>query len=85
MSDPVTVKLTHDEWDIISAWRDVPPGQLKDVLDELLASLVSFVAEPGCSQVQADGVPCATAQDDCEYCQRVKGVLALVRRDLQRQ
>lgn len=85
MSDGMTVELTQDEWNFICAWRDVPLGQLRDVLDEVLAALVSFIAEPGCSQVQADGVPCATAQDDCEHCQRVKGALALIRRDLQRQ
>ena len=83
--DPVTVTLAKHEWDFIAALRDIPQGQLKTLLEELLQRLVEFVREPTCPDVQADGVPCASPAADCEQCVRVRGVLELLRRDLQRQ
>lgn len=81
--DKVHVALSKREWDFISALRDIPEGQLKDLLDDLLCRLVAVVHEPSCAQVQADGVPCATPAADCEQCVRVKGVLELLHRELQ--
>lgn len=72
----VKVALTPWEWSLVSSLRDIPEGELKASLDELIWGLVAFVREPGCSQVQADGVPCPTAASDCETCARVRGVLA---------
>jgi hypothetical protein len=81
----VRVTLSKQEWDFIAALRDIPEGQLKTLLGELLHRLVEFVREPSCPEVQADGAPCATPTADCEQCVRVKGVLELLRRDLQKQ
>ncbi|HPC83938.1 MAG TPA: hypothetical protein P5234_11030 [Thermoanaerobaculaceae bacterium] len=78
----VKVALTPWEWSLISSLRDVPEGELKAVLDELIWGLVAFVREPGCSQVQADGVPCPTAVNDCETCGRVRGVLERISAEL---
>ena len=72
------VALTPREWSLVSSLRDVPEGELKATLDELIPRLVAFVREPGCSQVQADGVPCQTAANDCESCSRVRQVLARI-------
>jgi hypothetical protein len=83
--DQITVTLAKHEWDFISALRDIPQGQLKALLEELLHRLVEFVHEPSCPEMQADGVPCSSPAADCEQCVRVKGVLELIRRDLQPQ
>lgn len=80
--EDVKVSLTPWEWSLVASLRDIPEGELKGALDELVFGLVAFVREPGCSQVQADGVPCATAANDCETCGRVRGVLNRMRAEL---
>ena len=80
--EDVTVSLTPWEWSLVASLRDIPEGELKGLLDELVWGLLALVREPGCSQVQADGVPCATAANDCETCGRVRGVLDRMREEL---
>lgn len=80
--EDVKVALTPWEWSLVASLRDIPEGELKGMLDELVWGLVALVREPGCSQVQADGVPCPTAANDCETCGRVRGVLGRLREEL---
>lgn len=83
--ETVNVALTRKEWDFIAAVRDIPTGQLKDLMDELLNSIVDLTKNPTCIEVQADGVPCSTPSADCEQCVKVKGVLETLKRDLQQR
>jgi hypothetical protein len=78
----VTVKLSPEEWRMIATLRDVPEGDLKRTLQEVLRLAIELVREPSCSEVQADGVPCGTAAADCETCIRVTGALESARERL---
>lgn len=78
----VKVALSPWEWSLVTSLREIPEGELKSALDELIWGLVAFVREPACAQVQADGVPCASAASDCETCRRVQGVLARMSSEL---
>jgi hypothetical protein len=75
----VKIAVTPEERKIISAMRDLPPSQLKDLLAEVMSRLVDAVREPGCPELQADGVPCPTAAADCEQCRKLKQVLESLR------
>ena len=76
--------LSDWEWHLIARLREVPEGPLRGQLLELLDELVSFVREPRCSEVQADGVPCGAIGIDCEDCLHVSELLATLRSSLQR-
>ena len=80
MSDrTVVTPLTDDEWEMVWLLRDVPAGRARVELMALVRQLVTFVASPGCSQAQADGVPCPTAHVSCDECQRVDSCLSRMR------
>jgi len=74
------IALSSREWRVIAALRDLPPGEARDLLDEVLDQLVTFVQDPHCTEMQADGVPCASPNSDCEQCARLKEILAGLRR-----
>ena len=74
------VKLDAAEWKFVSAMRDIPPSPLRDLARELMEELVSYVREPRCGEMQADGVPCESAAADCEQCMKVKDLLVSLRR-----
>jgi hypothetical protein len=76
----VTVKLDRGEWKLISALRDVPASPLRDLMQAMIAELTEYVKEPGCAEMQADGVPCASPSADCEQCQKVRSLLESLRR-----
>jgi hypothetical protein len=74
-----TIAVTAEERRIISALRDLPASPLRDLLSEVMSGLVEFVREPSCAEMQADGVPCAAPDADCEQCRRLKEVLLALR------
>ena len=78
----VSVKLTRDEWELISGLRDIPPSPLRDLMHEMMTSLVEYVREPKCAEMQADGVPCTSATADCEQCLKVQQLLKTLRHGL---
>ncbi len=80
MSDPVQVTLSPQEWDLVSALRNIPASPLKERIDALLGDLVKFAADPKCFESQGDGVPCTNTNGDCESCRRVTDVIDLLRR-----
>ena len=82
--EAVRIALNPEEQRLIWAYRDVPSGQPRELLGQVLTALCELVREPHCAQVQADGVPCATPTTDCTECLRLKQVLADLRRDLTR-
>jgi hypothetical protein len=75
----VVTAITPDEWDVVSRLRDIPEGRLRRQLMSLVAELVTFAAEPTCSEMQADGVPCPTVHASCDECQRIVACLARLR------
>jgi hypothetical protein len=75
----VTIAVTAQERRIISALRDLPTSQMKDLLAQVLARLVELVRDPVCPEMQADGVPCAAPTADCEQCRKLKQVLESLR------
>ena len=81
--DAVRMAVSAEERRIISALRDLPPSPLKELLSQVMARLVEFVREPRCPEMQADGVPCALPDADCEQCRMLKQVLEQLRDQLQ--
>jgi len=75
----VSVKLSSDEWDLISGLREIPPSPLRDLMKEMMTALVEYVREPKCAEMQADGVPCTSPAADCEQCQKVHQLLMTLR------
>jgi len=75
----VSVKLSSDEWDLISGLREIPPSPLRDLMKEMMTALVEYVREPKCAEMQADGVPCASPTADCEQCEKVHQLLMTLR------
>jgi hypothetical protein len=80
VSDPVKVALTPQEWDLVSALRNIPTSPLKERIDALLGDLVKFAADPKCFEFQGDGAPCTNTNGDCESCRKVTDVIDLLRR-----
>ena len=76
---PFQVAIDADEWRLICALREIPPSPLRDRMRLVLDTLLAFVADPGCPELQADGAPCASAQMACDRCRRVLKVLDEVR------
>jgi hypothetical protein len=76
----VSVRLDPEEWKLVAGLRDIPRSPLRDLMHELMMSLVDYVREPRCAELQADGVPCETPAADCEQCVRVKELLFTLRR-----
>jgi hypothetical protein len=82
--EAVRFALSAEEQRLIWAYRDVPAGQPRELLGQVLTALCELVREPHCTQVQADGVPCTTPTSDCVECLRLKQVLADLRSNLTR-
>jgi hypothetical protein len=80
--ETVNVKLDPDEWKLVAGLRDIPPSPLRDLMHEMMISLVDYVREPKCPELQADGVPCEAPTADCEQCMRVKELLFTLRRGM---
>lgn len=81
-AEPRRVALAADEWELVWDLREVPSGPRRAALMQLLRDIVSFVAQPGCAEAQADGVPCDTVTSECAQCRRVDACLALMHETL---
>ena len=64
---------------LAEALRDLPDGPLRRRLDAFLGELARRVEHPGCAEMQADGVPCATATASCEDCQQLAQLVGSLR------
>ncbi len=73
------IALSAEEWRLVQALRELPPSALRERLVMLLDELVDFVREPHCPEMQADGVPCATATAACDQCRQLTGLLEALR------
>jgi len=77
--EPVSVKLSPEEWKLISGLREIPASPLQDLMKQMIGELLAYVREPKCAEMQADGVPCASPTADCEQCQKVHQLLLSLR------
>ncbi len=80
--DHVSVKLSSEEWRLISGMRDIPPSPLRDLMGEMVTALLEYVREPKCPEMQADGVPCESPTADCEQCRKVRQLLVTLRQGI---
>jgi hypothetical protein len=80
--EQVSVTLNSDEWEVVSGLRDIPESPLREMMYEMMLALVAYVREPKCAEMQADGVPCTSADADCEQCVKVRELLHTLRRGL---
>jgi len=74
--------LSGEEWRLIEALREIPAGEARDELLDLVEDLFDRVREPRCAESQGDGVPCATVDMACEDCRHTASVLAALHRRL---
>lgn len=76
MPDPmIPATLSAEEWRLVSALREIPPSPLKLRVARLLEELITFVQEPRCAEMQADGVPCDNVNAQCDQCVHVAEML----------
>jgi hypothetical protein len=78
-----TDELHPDEARLVVALRAIPESPLRDRLSVLLCELADFVSAPSCAEMQADGVPCTSAQASCDECRKVTELLDGLRSRLQ--
>jgi len=72
---PFTFAVDEEEWRLLRSLREIPPSPLRDRMAGLIHELVAFVADPGCPELQADGVPCDDVHMACERCRKVLRLL----------
>lgn len=77
MSEP-TLRATADE-QVVALLRALPVERLR----ELMAALDELVGSLACAEAQADGVPCASAANDCTRCLLARTALEAVARRLE--
>lgn len=71
----LSLALDESEWHLVRSLREIPPSPLRDRMSALIDELVAFVANPGCPEMQADGVPCDDVHVSCDRCRQVIGLL----------
>ena len=80
--DPSTAEDFAREALLIRRLRDeLPPDRQARFFREF-EQLLMLAAEPRCAEAQADGVPCDTAQNECEECGRALAWLARLRAEI---
>ena len=82
MAQATSVLLSATEHQILSALRETPDGPLKTRLEQFLLELTQKVSQPGCAEIQADGIPCGDVSADCEECLALDKMLATLRSTL---
>lgn len=70
------------EAQIVQRLRDSLPADAHATFFRDLEELLTLAAEPRCAEFQADGVPCATLETDCEHCGRALGWLTRLRAEI---
>lgn len=78
-----TDELRPEERRLVEALRAIPPSPLRERFARLITELADFVAAPGCAEMQADGVPCNSAQASCDECRKMTQLLEGLRTRLQ--
>jgi len=75
--------LRPEERRLVETLRSIPPSPLRERLLALLSELLDFVSQPGCTEMQADGAPCSSAQAACDECHKLTRLLDGLRTRLQ--
>ena len=83
MNGEQLLPLTREEQKVLLALREIPPSRLRDLMTTLVSELADFVAEPRCTEMQADGAPCPTTDVSCDECRKLTSVLEGLRGRLQ--
>ena len=78
-----TTGLTAEEKRLLLALREIPESPLRDKFTTLVSELTEFVASPTCSEMQADGAPCTSAEASCDQCRKLETLLEGLRTRLQ--
>ncbi len=76
-------RLRPEERRLVDTLRSIPESPLRQRLLALLSELLDFVAQPGCTEMQADGAPCSSAQAACDECHKLTRLLDGLRTRLQ--
>jgi hypothetical protein len=83
VSGDALLPLSPAEQKLLLALREIPPSRLRDLMTTLVDELADFVSNPGCAEMQADGVPCPTTDASCDECRKVTTILEGLRGRLQ--
>ncbi len=83
MSGDALLPLSQEEEKLLLALREIPPSRLRDLMTTLVGELADFVSDPGCAEMQADGVPCPTTDASCDECRKLTTILEGLRGRLQ--
>jgi hypothetical protein len=67
--------LSPEEQRLLLALREIPESPLRELFTTLISELTEFVASPTCPEMQADGVPCTSADASCDQCRRLEQLL----------
>ena len=67
---------------LIQRLRDALPPDTRAGFFREFDQLLCIAADPRCAEAQADGVPCGSAQNDCEDCGRALAWLARLRAEI---
>ena len=74
--------LSPEELGLVLSLRELPDGRLRQRALVLVRELVEFARAPRCNEVQADGVPCPSAQNSCDQCVKVDALIEVLRHRL---
>lgn len=83
MSGEALLPLSREEQKLVLALREIPKSRLRDLMTTLVSELADFVAEPSCTEMQADGAPCPTTDVSCDECRKLTTILEGLRGRLQ--
>jgi hypothetical protein len=83
VSGDALLPLSPEEQKLLLALREIPPSRLRELLTTLIGELLDFVADPSCSEVQADGAPCPASDASCDECRKLTTILEGLRGRLQ--
>jgi hypothetical protein len=83
VTEALITALAPEERKLVLALRGIPPSRLRDLLTTLVGELADFVASPSCAEMQADGVPCSSAEASCDECRKLVALLEGLRSRLQ--
>ena len=76
-------ELSPEERRLVLALHSIPSSPLRDRLLQLLGELLDFAAAPSCPEMQADGVPCSSAEASCDECRKMTSLIDGLRSRLQ--
>jgi hypothetical protein len=83
VSGDTLLPLSPEEQKLLLGLREIPPSRLRDLMTTLVGELIDFVAEPCCTEMQADGAPCPATDVSCDECQKLTTLLEGLRGRLQ--